>query len=103
LEKVVSPERVLTPEIATLARDIADRYAGSLIDVLRLAIPPRHAAAEKRAAGAPLAVARSDGPAPGGWGRYTAGQAFLRALADGQSPRALWAGLPRRSLPGLPA
>ena len=47
LEKVVSPEPVLRPEIANLARQIADRYAGSLADVLRLAVPPRQAAVEK--------------------------------------------------------
>ncbi len=47
LDRVVSPERVLTPEIAGLARAVADRYAGTLADVLRLAIPPRHAATEK--------------------------------------------------------
>lgn len=98
LEKVVSPERVLTPEIATLARDIADRYAGSLIDVLRLAIPPRHAAAEKKAAAEPAAFAKPE-KAPGGWGHYTAGQAFLRALADGKSPRAVWSALPGESWP----
>ncbi|MGO8979760.1 MAG: primosome assembly protein PriA, partial [Streptosporangiaceae bacterium] len=49
LERVVSPEPVLTPEIAGLARAVADRYGGTLADVLRLAIPPRHAAAEARA------------------------------------------------------
>ncbi|MEU8360922.1 primosome assembly protein PriA [Nonomuraea sp. NPDC048882] len=49
LERVVSPERVLTPEIAGLARAVADRYAGTLTDVLRLAIPPRHAKAEAEA------------------------------------------------------
>jgi primosomal protein N' (replication factor Y) len=42
LERVVSPEPVLTPEIAGLARAVADRYGGTLADVLRLAIPPRH-------------------------------------------------------------
>ncbi len=47
LERVVSPERVLTPEIADLARAVADRYGGTMADVLRLAIPPRHAAASK--------------------------------------------------------
>ena len=47
LEKVVSPERVLTPDVARLARAVADRYAGTLADVLRLAVPPRHARAEK--------------------------------------------------------
>jgi len=46
LERVVSAERVLTPEIAGLARAVADRYAGTLADVLRLAIPQRHAATE---------------------------------------------------------
>ncbi|MEV4533033.1 primosomal protein N' [Asanoa sp. NPDC049518] len=47
LERLVSPERVLTSEIAGLARAVADRYAGSLADVLRLAVPPRHARAEQ--------------------------------------------------------
>jgi primosomal protein N' (replication factor Y) len=48
LERVVSAERVLTPEIAGLARAVADRYAGTLADVLRLAIPQRHAATEAK-------------------------------------------------------
>ncbi|MEW2472575.1 primosomal protein N' [Micromonospora gifhornensis] len=47
LEKVVSPVPVLAPEVLRLARAVADRYAGSLADVLRLAIPPRHARVEK--------------------------------------------------------
>ncbi|GGN01557.1 hypothetical protein GCM10011609_45170 [Lentzea pudingi] len=51
IEKVVSPEPVLAPEIAVLARAIADRYAGGMIDVLRLAIPPRHARAEAASSG----------------------------------------------------
>src|SRR5580698_10733920 len=37
LERVVSAEQVLAPEIAGLARAVADRYAGTLADVLRLA------------------------------------------------------------------
>ncbi len=49
LERVVSPEPVLTEEIAGLARAVADRYGGTLADVLRLAIPPRHAAVESAA------------------------------------------------------
>ena len=53
LERVVSPEPVLTPEIAGLARAIADRYGGTVADVLRLAIPPRHAAAESGAPATP--------------------------------------------------
>ena len=49
IERVISPEPVLTPEIFGLARAVADRYAGTLADVLRLAIPPRHATAEREA------------------------------------------------------
>jgi primosomal protein N' (replication factor Y) len=49
IEKVVSPEQVLDPEVARLARAVADRYAGNLCDVLRLAIPPRHARVETQA------------------------------------------------------
>ncbi|MEO3884948.1 primosomal protein N' [Nonomuraea sp. B5E05] len=64
LERVVSPERVLTPEIAGLARAVADRYAGTLTDVLRLAIPPRHAKVESEtpktpAPDAPVPAARA--------------------------------------------
>ena len=53
LERVTSPLPVLTPSLLTLCRAIADRYAGTLPNVLRLAIPPRHARAEKRALGRP--------------------------------------------------
>jgi primosomal protein N' (replication factor Y) (superfamily II helicase) len=47
LHSVVSPIPVLTREIGELARRVADAYAGTAADVLRLAIPPRHARTEK--------------------------------------------------------
>jgi primosomal protein N' (replication factor Y) (superfamily II helicase) len=104
LERVVSPEPVLTPEIAALAREVADRYAGTVADVLRLAIPPRHAAAEAGArpdpgggAARPALPAR---PAPGSWERYPAGAAFLAGIADGRAPRAVWTALPGQDWPG---
>jgi len=63
LERVVSPEPVLTPEIAGLARAVADRYGGTLADVLRLAIPPRHGRAEAAVpAPPPAAVPQTGGP-----------------------------------------
>ncbi|WP_218026700.1 primosomal protein N' [Nocardia inohanensis] len=46
LDRVVSGERVLTPEILRLVTAVAARYAGTRADVLRLAIPPRHAKVE---------------------------------------------------------
>jgi primosomal protein N' (replication factor Y) len=107
LERVVSAEQVLTPEIAGLARAVADRYAGTLADVLRLAIPQRHAATEtgktgKGAAAEPEAgppAARWPRPAPGPWGRYPAGPAFLDAVAGGRPARAAWAALPGPAWP----
>src|SRR5690349_15546477 len=76
LERVVSPEPVLTPEIASLAREVADRYAGTVADVLRLAIPPRHAGAE--AAGRPRAAgAGAPGAGPAGAGPAGAGLADI--------------------------
>src|SRR6476646_7770048 len=50
VERVLSAERVLTPEVAELARAVADRSAGSVADGLRLAVPPRHARTEGEAA-----------------------------------------------------
>ena len=46
LSKVVSAEPVLSPAVLGLCRSVADRWAGTLSDVLRLAVPPRHARAE---------------------------------------------------------
>ncbi|MET7471294.1 primosomal protein N' [Micromonospora sp. NPDC005686] len=123
LEKVVSPVPVLSPEVARLARAVADRYAGSLADVLRLAVPPRHARAEKAVtdAAAPSTdvpapdggqapadgTEPADSPAPAGgavpalaevdprgWRDYPAGPALLRALTDGRPARAVWSALP---------
>jgi primosomal protein N' (replication factor Y) (superfamily II helicase) len=51
LLRVVSAEVVLTPALLLLCRAVADRWAGTLSDVLRLAVPPRHAQAEKAAGG----------------------------------------------------
>ena len=94
LERVTSPEPVLTPEIFDLARAVADRYAGTLADVLRLAIPPRHAAAERDAPREPKAGPALGPPEPGSWSRYPAGAAFLAGLAEGRPVRAAWSALP---------
>jgi primosomal protein N' (replication factor Y) len=92
LDRVVSPEPVLAPEIAGLARAVADRYAGTLADVLRLAVPPRHATVEKEASkpGPPGTPQHGTGT----WQRYLAGEVFLRALHDGRPVRAAWSAIP---------
>ncbi|MBQ0973285.1 primosomal protein N' [Streptomyces sp. RK31] len=92
LAQVVSPERVLDEELLGLARAVADRYAGSLADVLQLAVPPRNARAEQRHSPGPLPPPPA--PAAGSWERYEQGPAFLESLASGGSPRAVWNALP---------
>jgi primosomal protein N' (replication factor Y) len=97
LVALVSPERVLTPEIASLARVLADRFVGSLYDVLRLVVPPRHARVEAEPPGdAPQAVTA---PGVGSWDRYGTGPSYLGALGSG-APRAVWAALPGPTWPG---
>ncbi|MFD5815401.1 primosomal protein N' [Streptomyces sp. NPDC127038] len=92
LAQVVSPEPVLGPELLGLARAVADRYAGSLADVLQLAVPPRHARAEARESPAPPPAPSA--PDPGTWRRYARGADFLTSLASGGAPRAVWTALP---------
>ncbi|MFI2436652.1 primosomal protein N' [Streptomyces sp. NPDC018693] len=92
LAQVVSPEPVLSPELLRLARAVADRYAGSLADVLQLAVPPRNARAEQRPSPQPLPPPAA--PETGSWARYEHGGAFLESLTSGGSPRAVWQALP---------
>jgi primosomal protein N' (replication factor Y) len=92
LADVVSPEPVLGPELLGLTRAVADRYAGSLADVLQLAVPPRSAKAEASPSPAPLPPPPA--PEPGTWTRYERGPAFLESLARGGAPRAVWNALP---------
>ncbi|WP_109557623.1 primosomal protein N', partial [Mycobacteroides abscessus] len=80
LDRVVSPTRVLTPDVRA--------------DVLRLALPPRHARVEKE-----NRVPGADGLPPetpdrSGWSRYQRGERFLDALTHGRAARAVWQALP---------
>ncbi|MDF0531070.1 primosomal protein N' [Tsukamurella sp. 8F] len=97
LDRVVSPLRVLTHETLELVTEVATRYAGTRADVLRLAIPPRHARVEKDAlaklAGGVPALAPVEQP-PGVLEDYVYGPQFAAAVADGRAPRAAWQALP---------
>jgi primosomal protein N' (replication factor Y) (superfamily II helicase) len=98
VEKVVSAEPVLTGEVAALCRAVADRYAGVLADVLRLAVPPRHARVEgenppEREVAGPVPVPSE------GWARYPRGKAFLDALVRGRAAHAVWQALPGEDWP----
>ncbi|WP_084152075.1 primosomal protein N' [Nocardioides halotolerans] len=104
LRRVVSPERVLSPQVAALAADLAERYAGTRSDVLRLALPARHATTEKK--DSPAAVppsAYDSGAAEAAWAAHGPAPAFLRHLAEGESPRAVWSAAPGAEWPVLVA
>ncbi|MDQ1696407.1 MAG: hypothetical protein QOJ03_1760, partial [Frankiaceae bacterium] len=90
LERVVSAEQVLAPEIARLGRSVADRWAGTFADIMRLAVPPRHARSES----APSIGAELPSTWAAALERYSGGTELAAALAAGESPRAVWAVLP---------
>ncbi|HEX8933520.1 MAG TPA: primosome assembly protein PriA, partial [Pseudonocardiaceae bacterium] len=92
IDRVVSAEPVLSPEVAALARAVADRCAGTMSDVLRLAVPPRHARTEAEPSAA--AAGQPQRPETSGWRRYPRGSAFLDALHQGRSAHACWQVLP---------
>lgn len=93
LDRVVSPEPVLTPEIRRLVDAVAARYAGTRADVLRLAVPPRHARVEKQPPEEPepASAVPVDTSA---WARYGRGEQFLTAVGEGRAARAVWQALP---------
>lgn len=105
IRTVVSPEPVLTPRILELARRLSRNQAGTVMDVLRLAIPPRHARAEKALPDGPppptAEVADGSTPPDGEdpppvWAGYRAGAAWWSRVSAGQSPRAAWLAAPSR-------
>ncbi|KIC65619.1 hypothetical protein [Pseudarthrobacter phenanthrenivorans] len=112
LAKVVSNVPVLTSAVRDLASAVAVRYAGTVSDVLRLAVPPRVARLEKdypasldSAPGSQRDGVQDEPGAEGGpdasvapvpaasaypaWATYRTGGAFLRHLAAGGAPRAV--------------
>ncbi len=100
LRRVVSAEPVLAPEIVTLSAAVAERYAGSRADVLRLAVPPRHATTEAKPPPDvdPPVVADPDA-ASLAWAGHEPAAAFLAHLAAGGSPRAVWSAAPATDWP----
>ncbi|WP_435300018.1 primosomal protein N' [Timonella sp. A28] len=109
IKSVVSKTELVRPHDVALYTTIADYYAGSLQDILRLAVPPRHAKTEK----AFLEAHASDTCLPHEsdepdtetsdprtdetehiWQQYNAGIPFVQRVLAQQQPRAVWAALP---------
>ncbi|WP_433888176.1 primosomal protein N' [Streptomyces sp. CA-111067] len=94
LAQVLSAEPVLTPALLHLCRTVADRYAGALADVVKLAVPPRMARAESPPArgrgSAAAGPGRGPAPRPGG---ASAGSAAGGAAAGGAATGAAGGGV----------
>lgn len=102
VSKVVSPEPVANAEIIELARRVAARYCGSVNEVLRFAIPPRHATTEKL----PYRASEQQPPhepadpeqlhrAAQAWQGYPAGEQILTLLSNrGEPKHVVWSALP---------
>jgi primosomal protein N' (replication factor Y) (superfamily II helicase) len=93
LDRVVSAEAVLTPEIRRLVDAVAARYAGTRADVLRLAVPPRHAKVERENPTPPELPVVVDVDRAS-WEAYGRGGQFLTALGESRAARAVWQVLP---------
>jgi primosomal protein N' (replication factor Y) len=91
VERVLGAESVLSEEIADLCRAVADRWAGSMADVVRLAVPPRHAATEKLVRPKPAPAVAV--PPADALSRYADGAQLLASIAAG-SPHLSWSLLP---------
>ncbi len=93
LERVLGAEAVLLPEILELAEATADRYAGTVWDVLRAAVPPRHARAEATVQGI-VDLGQAQAPQADLWARYRFGTSMIDRLRAGATLRGAWSCAP---------
>jgi primosomal protein N' (replication factor Y) len=93
LEAVVSDVPVLGHEVLDLCRAVAERYAGTVADVIRQAVPSRVAKVEREGRGVPVprTVEAVD---PDGWADDDGGTDFLASLAEGGRDRVVTTFLP---------
>ncbi|HLN77056.1 MAG TPA: primosomal protein N' [Nocardioidaceae bacterium] len=101
LRRAVSAEPVLSPAVASLSASVAARYAGTRSDVLRLAVPARHATVEKQPSTPAPAPTVDVAAAEKAWAPYVGGAAYVRHLADGGKPRAVWSAAPGEDWPTM--
>ena len=100
IDRVVSVEPVLTPQTLELVEAVAEHYAGTFSDVVRLAVPPRHARAEAAVPAVLERPLRADlrDLDPSAWSEVEHGAAFFARAVDGTlgHARAVWSAPPGR-------
>ncbi|MBV7295395.1 primosomal protein N' [Corynebacterium sp. TAE3-ERU12] len=100
LQSVLSPEVVYPDRLAELVNVLADYTGGVRSDIIRSAIPGRHARVEKSRAGLQPPTWEELGPAEGsatgpdidlsGWDSYAWAGSFIGAVGAGKPVRAAW-------------
>ncbi len=103
LRRVVGSESVLSPAVAALCEEVAQRWAGVRADVLRLAIPPRHATTEADPSPPSPPFERPDAlvAAQTVWRGHDFADAWLEHVAARGAPRAVWGAAPGTDWPDL--
>lgn len=92
IQRIVSNQVVLPPELFELAQAVAKHYCGMAIDVLRLAIPKRVAAVEKTEIKAVPSITGFESGSV--LARYPRGAGYLTALRTGKIVRGVWTAVP---------
>lgn len=94
LKSVISPEVVYPPQLGVLVDSLAELYGGVRSDIIRSAVPGRHARVEKGRGEAPAwrelgPLELSDVPLDN-WSTYAWGESFVAAVRSGAPARAAW-------------
>ncbi|MFI5503881.1 primosome assembly protein PriA [Corynebacterium kutscheri] len=91
LDSVVSPEIVYPPATSRLIDSLADRYAGTRSDLIRLALPSRVAKAEEADTSTSWEeLGTATEPDLSSWMAYQHGKSFVDAVLAGETARAAW-------------
>lgn len=91
IERVISPFVVYPPEISELVESLARRYGGVRSDIIRTAIPPRHAKSEEADLSTPWEqLGAAEEPDLSAWSAYQHGESFVDRVVSGGIARAAW-------------
>lgn len=91
LDRVISPYAVYSAELAELIESLAARYGAVRSDIIRSAIPPRHAKAEESDLATPWEeMGEAQEPDLSGWSAYQHGESFVDSVLAGGLARAAW-------------
>ncbi|BAU95946.1 primosome assembly protein PriA [Corynebacterium suranareeae] len=91
LDRVISPIVVYPAQTAKLIEHLSDRYGGVRSDLIRSAIPSRHAGAEEADTSTKWEdLGEVKEPDLSSWSAYQHGQSFVDAVLAGTTARAAW-------------